>query len=73
MFNTVDCTFRDGGYQTNWHFNTSLVEEYLSLIHELGVEIAEIGFRSAVSVENKDSGPFLFSDEKFLRGLSLPA
>ena len=73
MLHIVDCTFRDGGYQTNWHFNTSLVEEYLSLIHEFGVEIAEIGFRSAVSVDNKDSGPFLFCNEKFLWGLSLPA
>jgi 4-hydroxy 2-oxovalerate aldolase len=72
MLKIVDCTFRDGGYQTNWHFDTSLVEEYLCLIHQFGVEIVEIGFRSAVSTENKDSGPFLFSDEKFLKGLSLP-
>jgi 4-hydroxy 2-oxovalerate aldolase len=72
MFNIVDCTFRDGGYQTNWHFNTSLVEDYLRLIHEFGVNFAEIGFRSAVSVKNSGSGAFLFSDEKFLGSLSLP-
>jgi 4-hydroxy 2-oxovalerate aldolase len=72
MFHIVDCTFRDGGYQTNWHFDISLVEEYLYLIHQFGVQIVEIGFRSSVTAENSDSGPFLFSDEKFLRTLSLP-
>lgn len=72
MFHIVDCTFRDGGYQTNWHFDISLVEEYLYLIHQLGVQIVEIGFRSAVTPGNKDSGPFLFSDENFLQSLSLP-
>jgi 4-hydroxy 2-oxovalerate aldolase len=68
----LDCTFRDGGYQTDWHFSASLVGDYLGLIHKFGVQIAEIGFRSAVTLENKDSGPFLFSDEKFLHSLSLP-
>jgi 4-hydroxy 2-oxovalerate aldolase len=72
MAKILDCTFRDGGYQTNWNFNVSQVEEYLNLIHKLGVEIAEIGFRSSLTSENQDSGPFLFSDEKFLKSLSLP-
>jgi 4-hydroxy 2-oxovalerate aldolase len=72
MFQILDCTFRDGGYQTDWHFSTSVVEEYLDLIHKFGVEFAEIGFRSAVSAGNRNSGPFLFSDEKFLGELSLP-
>lgn len=72
MAQIIDCTFRDGGYQTDWHFNPSLVEEYLNLIHKFGVNIAEIGFRSAATVNNESSGPFLFSDESFLRILSLP-
>ncbi len=72
MDRILDCTFRDGGYQTDWHFSTSIVEDYLGLIHKFGVQIAEIGFRSAVTLENKDSGAFLFSDENFLRSLSLP-
>ena len=72
MAKILDCTFRDGGYQTNWNFSIPLVEDYLNLIHGLGVEIAEIGFRSALKSENQDSGPFLFSDEEFLNSLSLP-
>ena len=72
MFNIVDCTFRDGGYQTDWNFNTDLVEDYLTLIHKFGIKVVEIGFRSNVSDNNRDSGPFLFSDEKFLWSLSLP-
>lgn len=73
MIHIVDCTFRDGGYQTDWHFNTTLVEEYLNLIHTFGIKIAEIGFRSIASLKNKNYGPFLFSDENFLQGLSLPS
>ena len=72
MSKILDCTFRDGGYQTNWNFSIPLVEEYLNLIHKLGIQIAEIGFRSALTLENQGSGPFLFSDEKFLKSLSLP-
>ena len=72
MVRILDCTFRDGGYQTDWHFSSSVVEEYLQLIYKFGIEFAEIGFRSAFSPENVDSGPFLFSDEKFLGSLSLP-
>ena len=72
MTQILDCTFRDGGYQTNWYFSASLVKDYLGLIHRFGVKIAEIGFRSAVTPENKASGPFLFSDENFLQSLSLP-
>jgi 4-hydroxy 2-oxovalerate aldolase len=72
MAKILDCTFRDGGYQTNWNFSIPFVEDYLNLIHRLGVEIAEIGFRAAVTLENQDSGPFFFSNEKFLKSLSLP-
>jgi 4-hydroxy 2-oxovalerate aldolase len=72
MAKILDCTFRDGGYQTNWNFSIPLVEEYLNLIHKLGIQIAEIGFRSALTSEKQGSGPFLFSDENFLKSLSLP-
>jgi 4-hydroxy 2-oxovalerate aldolase len=68
----LDCTFRDGGYQTNWYFDVPLVEEYLRLVQKFGVEIVEIGFRSNLTPSNRISGPFLFSEEKFLNQLSLP-
>lgn len=37
----LDCTFRDGGYQTGWHFDEGLVREYLQIIP---ADVVEIGF-----------------------------
>lgn len=41
----LDCTLRDGGYYTNWDFNTELVESYLRSVNDLPVDIIEIGYR----------------------------
>lgn len=41
----LDCTLRDGGYYTNWDFDTELVESYLQSINELPVDIIEVGYR----------------------------
>jgi 4-hydroxy 2-oxovalerate aldolase len=42
----LDCTLRDGGYYTNWDFNSNLVETYLRCFNRLPVEYLEIGYRS---------------------------
>lgn len=44
----LDCTFRDGGYYTNWDFNPNVVDTYLASINNLPIEYIEIGYRSAV-------------------------
>src|SRR5690554_2359493 len=42
----LDCTLRDGGYYTNWDFNTDLVRNYFDSFNRLPVEYLEIGYRS---------------------------
>lgn len=40
----LDCTLRDGGYYTNWNFDTPLVEEYLAACPGLGIDVVELGY-----------------------------
>lgn len=40
----VDCTLRDGGYHNNWEFETPLVEEYLAVCLQLGIDVVELGY-----------------------------
>ena len=50
----LDCTLRDGGYYTNWTFETKMV----NLIHSLdlsGVDVVELGYKSPKKVENTES------------------
>lgn len=42
----LDCTLRDGGYYTNWDFDTGLVDTYIESLNYLPVEFIEIGYRS---------------------------
>jgi len=42
----LDCTLRDGGYYTQWDFDKSLVENYLTVFNCLPVDYLEIGYRS---------------------------
>ncbi len=46
MIKLLDCTFRDGGYYTQWDFDTALVYQYCELIKKLPIEYIEIGYRS---------------------------
>jgi 4-hydroxy 2-oxovalerate aldolase len=66
----LDCTFRDGGYYTNWDFHESLVEKYFDAISLAKVDIVEIGFR--FMPQKKFLGPFAYSDDNFLKSLSFP-
>ena len=42
----LDCTIRDGGYYTNWDFDSHLVDTYLKAFNHLPVEYLEVGYRS---------------------------
>jgi 4-hydroxy 2-oxovalerate aldolase len=42
----LDCTLRDGGYYTNWDFDSNLVKSYFESINQLPIEYIEIGYRS---------------------------
>ncbi|MCG2590785.1 hypothetical protein [Rhodohalobacter sulfatireducens] len=42
----LDCTLRDGGYYTNWDFDSELVDTYIQSFNHLPVDYLEIGYRS---------------------------
>lgn len=42
----LDCTLRDGGYQTNWNFDLKLVNEYLRFCIRHDISIIELGYKS---------------------------
>jgi len=42
----LDCTLRDGGYYTNWDFDSQLVETYMQSMNSLPIEYLEVGYRA---------------------------
>lgn len=44
MVELLDCTFRDGGYYTNWDFDPALVRTYLASMARLPVQHIELGY-----------------------------
>ena len=44
----LDCTLRDGGYYTNWDFETELVQDLIFSLDLAGVDIIELGYKSPV-------------------------
>ncbi len=60
----LDCTFRDGGYYTNWNFTNKLLDEYLKTVAKLPISIVELGYLS----NNRDfNGPFYHLNNEFLK------
>ena len=60
----LDCTFRDGGYYTNWNFTNELLNEYLKAVAKLPISIVELGYLSLSSDLN---GPFYHLSNNFLK------
>ena len=42
----LDCTLRDGGYYTDWDFNSDIVDTYISAMNMLPIDYLEIGYRN---------------------------
>ncbi len=40
----LDCTFRDGGYYTDWRFDAELVRDYVEIVDRHGVDVVELGY-----------------------------
>jgi len=59
----LDCTFRDGGYYTNWKFDIKLANKYLTVMEEAGIDAIEIGFRSS---PKKQAGMFAKVTDEFI-------
>ena len=62
-FEILDCTFRDGGYYTNWNFAQNLAEEYLRTVAKLPISIVELGY---LSNSNDLNGPFYHMNKNLL-------
>lgn len=61
----LDCTFRDGGYYTNWTFPEDLVEDYLAAMAVLPVDVIELGLAG----KGPSAGPFANVDNAKARAL----
>lgn len=46
MTKILDCTFRDGGYYTNWDFNSETVDAYIQAMNVLPIDYLELGYRN---------------------------
>ena len=66
----LDCTLRDGGYYTNWHFDESLINDYLFAMSESGIDVVELGFRF-LDVSGF-RGALAYSRDDYIAGLKLP-
>mgnify|MGYP001157282192 CR=1 FL=1 len=66
----LDCTFRDGGYYTDWQFSKDLVDKYLHVMKSLKVDYVELGLRQFPS--SNFLGPFAYTSDTFLNELNLP-
>ena len=53
----LDCTFRDGGYYTDWNFSNEVLNKYLNAVSKLPISIVELG---DISNKRDQNGPFSF-------------
>ena len=44
----LDCTLRDGGYYTNWDFETQMVKDLIHALDLARVDVIELGYKSPV-------------------------
>jgi len=69
-FNLLECTLRDGGYITGWHFEDAMIQETISTLIKAGLDMVEVGYLNNASQGNnttqfssiKAIEPFLPSD-----------
>lgn len=62
-YKILDCTIRDGGYYTDWHFTDDFVREYLSACANSPVSIIELGY---VSNATDTNGPYYHLEKNIL-------
>jgi len=67
----LDCTFRDGGYYTNWDFSSDLIARYLDAMKAAKVDAVELGFRFWGNDGFK--GACAYTSDEFLRTLDIPS
>ena len=63
-YKILDCTLRDGGYYTDWKFETPLVREMVKALDGNGVDIIELGYKSPII-----GGPYRKCNDGFISGI----
>ena len=63
----LDCTLRDGGYYTDWDFDSQTVDSYIKAMNTLPIDYLEIGYRNKPSKEYL--GKFGYSPVSVLKHL----
>lgn len=71
MHTIIDCTFRDGGYYNQWAFERVLVQKYISVMAETGVDYVELGFRFFAG--DTFMGPCAFTTDDYIRSFDIPS
>jgi 4-hydroxy 2-oxovalerate aldolase len=64
MVKILDCTTRDGGFNTNWNFDDEFISNLLEILRKKNITYWEIGYRN--HFENKNKGHFYNCTPKFL-------
>ena len=67
MTKILDCTLRDGGYYTNWDFDSKTVDAYIAAMNALPIDYLEVGYRNNPSKEYM--GKFGYSPVAVLENL----
>lgn len=63
----LDCTLRDGGYYTNWDFDSDVVKSYCRSMESLPIEYVEVGYRS-IPLDGY-FGEYFYCPDYVLKGL----
>ena len=64
LYKVLDCTLRDGGYYTDWKFNTKLVRQLVKSLDNNNVDIIELGYKSPVI-----GGPYRKCNDGFINSI----
>ena len=65
MVKILDCTIRDGGYETNWEFEDGFVSGLFEFARENNVTYIEIGYRN--HIDNEGKGRFYKCNQELLK------
>ena len=57
----LDCTLRDGGFHTNWEFDTEFVRDLITVLDGTGVDVIELGYKSPLR-----GGKYKKCNDKFI-------
>lgn len=66
----LDCTFRDGGYYTDWVYGPELSRRYIEAMDACAIDIVELGFRMPAG--GSFLGPYAYTTDHWINRLGIP-